>query len=542
MSAPFWLLVWIAFLAFAARRLLLYLHVFQQEEYDAPRFLRWLMAEGAVDRRTSFGIVILALLGAIPQLSRLTGWVATAIVAGLFLSAAWRERNPLKDAKKKLVMTARAKRVYAIALIYAAAIGYGFAVWIPPREWWPPLVWLVPVHLMPAMLILSVLTLMPQERFVQRRYWREAHEKIVRLAPRVIGITGSFGKTSVKQILAHVMETASTGLATPGSVNTPMGIARIVRERLRPEHRYFIAEMGAYGPGSIDRLCRLTPPDLAILTAIGKAHYERFRSLDTVASAKLELAEATVARGGKVVIPEALLDFAPVRNFAGRHPDSLVLVGTGERCALKVLGARQTAEGLSLSLLWDGTVHELTVPIHGAHQARNIALAFAAACILGVDPETAAIALRSAPQIAHRLEVRRRADGVTVLDDAYNSNPEGFAAALETLDRLARGGDGPAGRRILVTPGMVELGAAHDEEHQRLGTLAARQVDILLAVVPERIERFIAAFDAGAEGRELIRCRSFAEADAWIAENARASDVVLLENDLPDLYERKLDI
>jgi UDP-N-acetylmuramoyl-tripeptide--D-alanyl-D-alanine ligase len=532
MSAPVWLFIWIIFLIFAARRLILLLHVFQQDEYDAPRFLKWIVTSRSYDKRLSVNILLLVAVAYF--IPRLGGWILVAIVGGFLLTAAWRERNPLKDAKKKLVLTARAKRIFVIAMIYAAATGFAFSY-----LYLPPILWIIPIQGMPLMLALAVWTLAPQEALVQRRYWREAHEKFSRLGAKVIGITGSFGKTSAKHILSHVLESASSGLATPGSVNTPMGIARIVREQLRPEHRYFIAEMGAYGPGSINRLCKLAPPDFAVITAIGKAHYERFKTLETVADAKFELAEATVARGGKVIVTEDVLSHAPARAFADRYPDAMIVCGEGETCDLRILAQSQTKDGLSLFLAWLGETYEFTVPIFGTHQITNIALAFAAACAYGAHPETVALALKSTPQITHRFEVKPGPNGAVLVDDAYNSNPKGFASALEALDILVE----PSGQRILATPGMVELGDAHDEEHTRLGEIAAAHVDTLLAIAPSRIESFVDAFEQKASDQsETIRCKNFAEANDWITENAKFGDVVLLENDLPDLYERRLGI
>ncbi len=532
MSAPVWLFIWVIFLVFAARRLILLLHVFQQEEYDAPRFLKWIVSSRSYDKRLSVNILLLVAVAYF--IPRLGGWIIVAIVGGFLLTAAWRERNPLKDAKKKLVLTARAKRILVIAMIYAAAMGFAFSYF-----YLPPILWLIPIQAMPLMLAFAVWTLAPQEALVQRRYWREAHEKLGRLDAKLIGITGSFGKTSAKHILSHVLEAASMGLATPGSVNTPMGIARIVREQLRPEHRYFIAEMGAYGPGSIDRLCQLAPPDVAVITAIGKAHYERFKTLETVASAKFELAEATVARGGKVIVTEDVLSHAPARAFADQHPDAMIVCGEGEDCDLRIVAQSQTKDGLSLTLAWQDKRYEFTVPIFGTHQITNIALAFAAACTFGADPETVVLALKSTPQITHRFEVKPGPNGAVLVDDAYNSNPEGFASALEALDILVE----PGGQRILATPGMVELGAAHDDEHERLGGIAALHVDTLLAIAPDRIVSFIHAFEESASYEsETIRCESFAEANDWISQNAKSGDVVLLENDLPDLYERRLGI
>ena len=206
MTAPLWLFIWVMFMTFAIRRLISYLHIFQQEEYDTRRFLRWIVETRSFDKKLSLWIAMLLVL--MMFLPRLGGWVAVAIVGGLFLSSAWRERNPLKDAKKKLVLTARANRILAVAVVYAGGIGLGFAV-----LYLHPIYWIIPIQAMPLMLAFAVWTLAPQEAIVQRRYWREAHEKLGRLEPKVIGITGSFGKTSAKHILSHILEAASTGLA-----------------------------------------------------------------------------------------------------------------------------------------------------------------------------------------------------------------------------------------------------------------------------------------------------------------------------------------
>jgi len=185
---------------------------------------------------------------------------------------------------------------------------------------------------------------------------------------------------------------------------------------------------------------------------------------------------------------------------------------------------------------WQGRQYELRAPLFGLQQGKNLALAFAAACTLGLAPEDVVASLRSTPQIAHRLEVKRDANGATLIDDAYNSNPVGFAAALEVLDVLRR----PGGRRILVTPGMVELGAAHDDEHRRIGRLAADHVDVLVAVAPHRVAPLAQSFAEAAPAAEIVSCPGFAEAQAWMARNVATGDVVLLENDLPDLLEQKL--
>jgi UDP-N-acetylmuramoyl-tripeptide--D-alanyl-D-alanine ligase len=518
------------FLVFSARRLLTYLHIFQQEEYDGPRFLRWLWQNAAFDKRLSLILVVLLAwqLGAAavtkPAIPYLVGMACLAL-------AVFFERDPRKNAKKPLAMTARAKRIYGTSLAFLALIGLATALLTDIV-----LVWLVLVQLVPVALVIGTLLLMPSETRVQRRYWQEAHDTLHRLDPIVVAVTGSYGKTSVKHILGHVLETAAPTLITPGSVNTAMGIARIIREQLRPHHRYLVVEMGAYGIGSIARLCALTPPKLGIITAIGKAHYERFKTLDAVARAKFELAEAAHANGGAAIVASDTLQFDWPRQYVEAHRDRVVTVGPEPDADLAIHALRQEPDGIVADIAWRGRIYQLKAPLFGEHQGRNIALAFGAACNLGLTPEDVIASLRSTPQIAHRLEVKRQGDGAIVIDDAYNSNPVGFASALELLDVLKP----PGGRRILVTPGMVELGAAHQEEHEKIGRLAAEHVDVLVAVAPQRVEPLANAFKAAAPEREVVPCAGFAEARQWLDKNLAGHDVVLIENDLPDLYERPL--
>jgi UDP-N-acetylmuramoyl-tripeptide--D-alanyl-D-alanine ligase len=523
------LLALFGFLVFATRRLLTYLHLFQQEEYDGRRFLAWLLGNRAWDRRLSLAFaaifaVQLIFRGAPPL-------VFAALVGAGSLVVAMFERDPRRTAKKPLVMTTRAKRIYWVALALIAGIGFAAALTSDLA-----LVWIVAVQLVPIVLIGANLLLAPFEARVQRRYWREAHEKLQRLDPIVIAVTGSYGKTSIKHILGHVLETAGPTLITPGSVNTAMGIARTIRERLGQHHRYFVVEMGAYGIGSIARLCALTPPRVGIISAIGKAHYERFKSLDAVARAKFELAEAVSGNDGTVILASDVLQFAWPREFVESHREMVVSVGADEGADLVINVLRQEPEGIVAEISWRGRGYELRAPLFGLHQGGNIALAFAAACTLGMQPEDVVASLKTTPQIAHRLEVKRQGDGPVVIDDAYNSNPVGFASALALLDTLHR----PGGRRILVTPGMAELGSEHAAEHARIGRLAAAHVDVLVAVAPHRVAPLATAFAEAAPERDVVSCPSFADAQSWLDRNLAGPDVVLIENDLPDLLEQKL--
>lgn len=519
----------LGFIVFAARRLLTYLHLFQQEEYDNRRFLAWLIDGRAWDRRLSLALAVLFAVELILRAAPPGVFAALTGAACLVIAAI--ERDPRRTAKKPLVMTARARRIYGVALVLTAGIGV-----IAALSSIPVVVWIIAVQLVPLALIGANLALAPSEARVQARYWREARAILRQNNPTVIAVTGSYGKTSIKHILGHVLETAGPTLFTPGSINTAMGIARIIRERLRPHHRYFVVEMGAYGVGSIERLCALTPPRLGIISAIGKAHYERFRSLDAVARAKFELAEAVRDNGGTLIVASDVTEFARPREFIAGHRDMVVTVGAEDDADLAIKSLRQGPDGIVATISWHGAGYELRAPLFGRHQGQNLALAFAAACTLGMPPEDVVASLRSTPQIAHRLEVKRQGDGPTVIDDAYNSNPVGFESGLALLDALRQ----PGGRRILVTPGMAELGSEHEAEHTRIGRLAASHVDVLVAVAPHRVASLAAAFAQAAPERDIVSCPSFAEARNWLDRNLAEPDVVLIENDLPDILEQEL--
>ena len=519
----------IAFLFFAYHRLLTYLHVFQQDDYDNKRFVEWVIKRRAFDRKASLCVFVLAFPALLlPDFAMIFEMVAALVLAVM----GWVEADPRIIGKKKLAMTQRASRicwsafgVLAVLSLIGVAIGLHLFFWT------------IMIQFVPLSLIAGNAILSPWESSVQKKFWDEAHAKLLELKPFIIGITGSFGKTSTKHILAHVLSQFAPTLATPGSINTPMGIARVVRETLSPHHKYFVCEMGAYGAGSIKALCDLAPPDAAVLIGIGHAHYERYKTLDAVARAKCELPEAAVANSGWAVMGSDTLDFEYTRSFIDGNRDRVLLVGGRMADDLRILEIGQSVDGITALVDFRGGTYTLSSPLFGIHHASNMALAFAVACRIGMEPSLVIAALKTVPQIRHRLEVIHQSSGAIVIDDAYNSNPAGFSSALSTLSLL-----GKNRRRILISPGMIELGAAHASEHTRIGIQAAQDCDIFLPVSPLRITAMVEAFRQHAPHKLVVPCTTFAQAQSWLGENMRHDDIVLLENDLPDLYERKLNL
>ncbi len=529
-------IVYIAYLAFIGKRLLTYMHAMQQEEYDGARLIQWMAHYKVFDKKMSF-----VLLGSAVAIYFIPPVFAYFLIFIGFSLIAFFEPDPRKDAKKKLAMTARTKRIYVPAFIAMAVLGFPFFM-----GGLVPWNWLVLIHVAPFSLIIVNALQGSIEKSIQQTYWQEAHNKVMALNPIVIGITGSFGKTSVKHILGHILKSHAPTLITPGSVNTPMGITRIIREDLLDSHRFFVVEMGAYGLGSIDRLCRLTPPNVGVITAIGHAHYERFKDLNTVARTKYELAEAVIQKDGHVIVHERTLRFEESRSLKDLHRDMFTVCGESSAISkpsdgpsyledkdLQIQGIYQREKGLEVRFTWSGTTHSIEAPLYGLHHGHNLVLAFATASELGIPIENIHAAFRTLPQIRHRLEVKKQPDGRVIIDDAYNSNPLGFRSALDLLELI-----GKNKRKILITPGMVEMGAAHDELHKNIGKYAGEVCDVVLAVSPKRIPTFKEGFKESGGGKEFIEVDTFKNASAWIEKNKTDRDVILIENDLPDIYER----
>ncbi|MFA4994945.1 MAG: Mur ligase family protein [Bdellovibrionales bacterium] len=531
MSILFSFIVFAAFAFFAYRRLLQYLHIFQQEEYKASPFLFWIVETRSFDKRVSLTLLALFLI-----LSGLYALIPAGavdlLVAAVFAFFSRIENDPRKVAKKKLVLTSRAKRIFGIAFGFCLIAGIAI-VWTKAS-----LFWILAVQFVPLSLALANGLLIPLEAHIQKKILADAASILTQVNPKTIGITGSFGKTSVKHILGHILEVDAPTLYTPGSINTLMGISRIIRENLNSQIRYFLVEMGAYGRGSIEKLCRLTPPQIGIITALGEAHYERFKTLDSIAHAKFELAESVLSRGdGKMIVHEDVLAQEYARNFVEKHREAFLICGRRSDADCVIGKIDQTTSGLTVSVQWQKQEFSLFAPLFGAAHANNMTVAFASALACGVAPERACAALRTVPQIQHRLQVVPESNGTIYIDDAYNSNPRGFEAALDLLAAL---GAEKKARRILITPGIVELGEKNDEIHRALGIKAAQNADVVIVVRSDKIPAFAEGFRSCAKDKQIHLVASFKEARAWLEKNAKPSDILLFENDLPDVDEAKL--
>jgi UDP-N-acetylmuramoyl-tripeptide--D-alanyl-D-alanine ligase len=525
-------------LVLMAGRLHVLLHLFQLEHYEAARLRVWVRRRG--ERVPTGEVGAIAAIGAAMVASAAVEFPGTVLLLGLLGLALGARRGVAtlrRDQIKPLVFTPRARRMYAVALgillLAAAAIAAAVAVGLDPVAGaGAATVAGLAAHLLaPELLLLSNWLIKPIQRLDNRRFEKRARRHLAAVDPLVVGITGSYGKTTTKTCVAAVAELRGPAYPTPASFNSFLGVVRAINEGLEKRHRTFIAEMGAYRRGDVAELCELVAPRVGILTAIGPAHLERFGSLDETERAKGELAEALPPDGAFIT----RADDERCRRAAGRSPAPVRLFAPAPHADADVWAEDvELRDGRTVFRLRtrDGGDVQVKARLLGEHNVANLVAAAAAGLEMDLPLDAIGRSLAKVAPPPHRLApIVNAGAGVVVIDDAYNSNPEGAAAALSVL------ASHPAERRLLVTPGMVELGEREEEENRRFGERAAEVCDLVVLVGPEQTLPIRAGLEAAGFDRAALHVVADAgEAQALLARTTRRGDVVLFENDLPDLY------
>ncbi len=524
-----------ALLRFAQVRLLRYLRSLQQDEYSPSRFLLWFRDSKAFDRRGSlvaFGVVMLLTFVSSTVLEVLINVVGAAT---LFIIAE-REPDPRRIGKITLKMTERATRTYQLGLLLFALLTLVVCITTLslPETSQLIVLWslaIVLVQSIPFLLLAAIKLLQPAEKRRQERFEREARQIVRATKPYVIGITGSYGKTSVKNMLGEVLQTTLGSTLWPEKgTNTLMGNVQAVRERLNSSYRFAVIEMGAYRLGSIEHQCNLFRPRAGIITAIGEMHLERFGSKETIYQAKTELARALPENGILVCNADNTGSLQAAKEFRKQTTITYGL-GAASRPDCQMLDYTFSAEGTRFTLNWKSREFKGKTRLLGTPALSNILAAFSMACALGSNPELVLAAIANIEPVDNRLSVAKER-GVTYLRDAYNSNPIGFSSALEVLSKV------PGGRKILITPGMVELGEIQSEENEKVAQAAATACDVVYLVGLTNRESLVRGLKAG--GMDRKKMFLFDDRDSALralASSVQDEDVVLVENDLPDLYE-----
>jgi UDP-N-acetylmuramoyl-tripeptide--D-alanyl-D-alanine ligase len=365
----------------------------------------------------------------------------------------------------------------------------------------------------PALVDVSLLALAPVEAKLGDQWVQKAGARLETAGAKIVAITGSYGKTTTKQYLHHLLSPSLRTVASPASFNNRMGLARAINEGLLPGTEVFIAEMGTYGKGEIAELCRWIPPDVAAIVAVGPVHLERFRTEANIVDAKSEI-----------------LDRAGVGVISVDHP-LLAGLATARADGLRVITT--SGEGRNANVSYDPATRRLTVdgrdvgPIPDEIFPMNLAAAIAIAGALGVNPDPSLF--DTLPRAEHRQTELVGAAGFRIIDDTFNSNPAGASRALDRLSAAA-----PDGKRVVVTPGMVELGPLQLSANEEFARKAVQASDHLIVVGATNRAALLRGSDNGEASVSVVANRE--EAVNWVRANLSAGDAVLYENDLPDHY------
>ena len=476
------------------------------------RTLLWRSAKGRDEPRErrplSFSLLWLGLIALFLLLRLDVGAAIVGVVYGLFSPSGL----SIRGRSAKLDWTRRLRTIAGVVIVLSVAIT--FLGYVAHVAWFAAVIAILAV---PLVIDVATRVLAPYEEHHAQKFVDQARARLARVKPRVVAITGSYGKTSTKHYLVDLAGPSAGVVASPRSFNNRAGLSRAINEQLSDGTRVFIAEMGTYGPGEIRELCEWCPPEIAVVTAIGPVHLERMRTLEVIEAAKHEITE----RADIVVLnvdDERL----------ARWPDALRAAGK------RVVTAGSINDAADVVVRRDGTHWEIVVERQVVASVRatlgaqptNVACAMAAAWVLGATPEELAARAGELRAVESRQNVVTAPSGVVVIDDTFNANPESARAALALLTSLEI-----SGRRVVVTPGLVELGALQHQENLQLARHAAALDFELIVVGRTNAAALVAGYAA-----KPRRFDHRDEAVAWARQSLRDGDAVLYLNDQPDHY------
>lgn len=429
-----------------------------------------------------------------------------------------------ENLKKPLVVTKRVSRLIItnfllMFCLYFCILYVGFKV----SCWY--IILLIPTILSSGV-IATIANLLnrPIEIIIQQFYIFKAKQKLKTYNELiVVGITGSYGKTSTKNYLCEILKQKYSVLCTPASYNTPMGITKTILNNLKPYHQILILEMGADHKNDINRLCKIVKPDIAIITAVGEQHLKTFRSLENIIKTKYQLVLNTKPDGFFVTNTTNPI----CQTYANNSQIQTYTVGNANNCFCKLLSLTQNNENMVINFSYNNIEYHLETSLIGEYNAINILLAVVVALKLGVDINQIKCSTKLLKSVEHRLQVKKLNNGAIMIDDSFNSNPLGCKMAINALNNFNM-------KKYVITCGMVELGEKQFEENYKFGTLLANVTEVVIVNNLNYQSIAMGVVDAGGEKPKLFG--SFKLAYDYISSKLDSNSVLLIENDLSDCY------
>ena len=515
------------------------LHMLQSNLYNENnRYLRWVVK----NRREFLGLDLICFFISISGLLVLYSFkdlllLMIFIISVLFLTQSfmlYKRINSTKT-KKPLVITARIKRLIVTNTILNAIPLVLLFLNLNNEK----LVFLfltiisVVVILNYFVVFIAMLINMPIEKLVYLHFKNMAQEKLESINDlKIIGITGSYGKTSCKNILADILNIKYNALPTPKNLNTYNGLIMTVNNHMDKFTEIFIAEMGAYVKGEIAGLCKLIKPKYGILTTIGTAHLESFGSEQNIIEGKFELIESLPSDGFAILNG----DDPKQVNYKLKNKVKTIWIGIDNK-EVDVLATNIScnSKGTSFDVIFkdDSKKYHFETRLLGKHNVYNILEAIACGNEFGIDKESLIQAVKGVRPIEHRLELKRIGN-FTMIDDAYNSNPVGAKRALEVLDMMN-------GSKVVVTPGMIELGDQEYELNKEFGKQIAKVADLVILIGEIKTKAIKEGLLVeGFDKEKIIVFNDVRESFPYISGLVKNKEVyALFENDLPDTYNEE---
>jgi UDP-N-acetylmuramoyl-tripeptide--D-alanyl-D-alanine ligase len=420
--------------------------------------------------------------------------------------------------KKPLVLTAKARLIYFLSLALAVIV-----LLILTFLWGLTglIAGLVLSTQAYVFLLLSYSIVLPFETYKKNRIETAAWQKIKTFSSlKVIGITGSYGKTSTKEFLYQILKSKYKVLKTPESYNTTQGIAKVIDLELDTNYKYFICEMGAYKIGEIKKICAMVNPQFGILTGINQQHIDTFGTLENIIKGKFELIDFLPDNGFAVVN----IDNKLIKENSEKYDKKIVPYGFSDK-KFSITDIKQTLHGSEFLLLLDGKKYKANTSLLGNSNLQNILAASTMSYLLGVSASQIISAIQDIEPVPHRLQIKRT-ENLTLIDDAYNSNVDGFKEAIALLKTF----NSP---KVFVTPGIVNLGKDTTPIHAGLGKLLNNIDFIILVGESDRTK----GLKMGIQNKKtVIEINSIKELWKTLDKLKLKNPVVLLENDLPDNY------
>lgn len=508
-----------------------FLHMLQLESYQLPGYRRYLNTHAQVQHGLPLvaGVSCTAAALVLPFLSTafsrgnmpsiIGNIIAIALMAFFALQIEARRKGTKE--KKPFAYTQRMKRLIGACFVIALVLsGLLSAVHVPPY---------ILLSAVPWLPILAASVMQPWENHINKGFFRDAQATLEARPDLIkIGITGSFGKTSTKFTLATILSEKYIVLASPASFNTPMGLTRVIREKLEPQHQVFIAEMGARHRGDIKELVELVHPKYGLLTSVGAQHLETFGDIETIARTKYELIEGIEEEKGTAffVSDDGIVDSL----YAKAHCEKVLVCNRTAQGGCYAKDVECGPSGSRFTLVLDNREIPVTTALLGNHNIRNICLACACAAKLGLTDVQIMRGVSKLKPVEHRLQLLPSAGGIAVIDDAFNANPIGAEEALRVLGSFP-------GRHIVVTPGFVEEGELEKSMNRELGEQIAEHCDIAILVGKNHTEPIArGAREKGMSESAIYMVSGLEEAQRILGEIGLRGDTVLFENDLPDNY------